>query len=219
VRLLGNGIDLRRFSPDRFSPAHRQAIRARLGFSDDTVVVGTVGRLVEEKGYPELFAAMSALDPRFRLLVVGPEDPEKADAVPAESVEAARRDGAVVLGHRTDVDELYGAMDVFVLASHREGFPRAAMEAAAMGLPIVATDIRGCRQVVDDGVNGVLVRPRDSRALASAIDRLGDSELRSKLGAAGIAIAKDRFDERRCVDIVLRTYSDVAQRKGIESGA
>ncbi len=75
-----------------------------------------------------------------------------------------------VPGHRDDIETLYSAMDVFVLASHREGFPRAAMEAAAMGLPVVATDVRGCRQVVEDGRTGSSYRcatparsPRPSR--------------------------------------------------------
>ena len=79
---------------------------------------------------------------------------------------------------------LYAGMDVHVLASHREGFPRSAMEAAAMGLPVVATNIRGCRQVVDDGVTGRLVAVRDPRALAAAIGELaGDPELRRRFGA------------------------------------
>ena len=79
-------------------------------------------------------------------------------------------------------------MDIFVLPSHREGFPRAAMEAAAMGVPIVATDIRGCRQVVDDGVTGILVPTRDVDALTDAIDRLvRDPDCRHRMGAAGRA--------------------------------
>ena len=89
-------------------------------------------------------------------------------------------------------------MDVFVLPSHREGFPRAPMEAAAMGKPVIATNIRGCRETVDDGVTGMLVPLKDAaslaRAMASAID--DGQERRRRYGAAGLALARERFDER-----------------------
>jgi len=217
ARLLGNGVDLRRFDPARFDAAHRQATRADLGIAPDVVVVGTVGRLVAEKGYPELFEAIARLDPRrYRLIVVGGEDPSKVDALTSEAVAAARDRGVLVLGHRDDVDALYAAMDLFVLASHREGYPRAAMEAAAMGLPLIATDVRGCRQVVDHGRNGLLVPVRDPNGLAEAIDRIGgDTDLRTKMGTASRAIALERFDERAVVCRVLDTYRHLAARKGL----
>ncbi len=104
-------------------------------------------------------------------------------------------------------------MDVFVLPSHREGFPRAAMEAAASGLATVATDIRGCRQVVDDGVTGILVPLRSPVALAAAIRDLGEDEARrAAMGAAAVAKARAGFDERRIVEIVLDTYRRGATR-------
>jgi ribosomal protein S18 acetylase RimI-like enzyme len=117
---------------------------------------------------------------------------------------------------RTDIEDLYSAMDLFVLPSHREGFPRAAMEAAAMGLPIVATDIRGCRQVVDDGVNGVLVPVMDPDALSSAIQKIGDDvELRRKMSEASARISRERFDENEVVRIVMESYRDGLVAKGL----
>src|SRR4029077_18865524 len=110
---------------------------------------------------------------------------------------------------------LYAGMDIFVLPSHREGFPRAAMEAAAMGVPIVATRIRGCRQVVDDGETGILVPARDVDALTGAIDRLvGDLECRQRRGAAARRKARDAFDQQRCIDITLETYRRLLQARG-----
>jgi glycosyltransferase involved in cell wall biosynthesis len=217
ARLIGNGVDLRQFDPDRFSRAERDAMRAALGAGPDQVVVGAVGRLVAEKGYPELFDAIRRLDAdRFLLVVIGADDPDKPDALPKEVVAHAGAHGVRFLGHRNDVDALYAAMDVFVLASHREGYPRAAMEAAAMGLPVVATNIRGGRQVVEPGENGLLVPPRDAPAIAVALRRLGDApSLRARMGSAGRALARARFDERQVVRAVLDTYHDVAARKGI----
>jgi glycosyltransferase involved in cell wall biosynthesis len=217
TQLLGNGIDLDRFAPDSIDPKDRQAARDELGAGPGTIVVGMVGRMVAEKGYPELFEAASRLDGRYVVAAIGPDDPAKADAVTASQREAASRAGVVFLGQRDDVERLYAAMDVFVLPSHREGFPRAAMEAAATGLPIVATDVRGCRQVVVDGETGLLVPVRDPVRLAAAIASLGDDpERRRRMGEAAARRARDEFDERRVVDIVLSTYRDVATRRGLD---
>jgi glycosyltransferase involved in cell wall biosynthesis len=120
------------------------------------------------------------------------------------------------LGTRNDVPRLYAAMDVLVLASHREGFPLTPMEAAAMGVPVVATDIRGCRQVVDDGATGLLVPVGDPVALAAAIERLvTDSAERRRFGAAARHKAQARFDHRRCIDVTLATYERLLTRAGI----
>lgn len=215
ARLLGNGIDLTRFDPARVSRGDRAALRRAIGVDDDTIVIGAVGRLVAEKGYPELFDAAATLPrDRYRLVVIGDDDPEKADALDRATIARARDHGVEFLGHRSDVDALYAAMDVFVLASHREGFPRAAMEATAMGVPVVATNIRGCRQVVDDGVTGMLVPVNDARALSDSIRSLGDdASRRAAMGDAGRGRALAEFDERRVVTTVLDTYRAVAHRK------
>jgi glycosyltransferase involved in cell wall biosynthesis len=218
ARFLGNGVDLDRFDPARFPAPDRAALRTELGVDDDEVVVGVVGRLVAETGYPELFEAMERLPDRFRLVVVGGLDPEKPDSLPAETIERARDRGVVLLGHRDDVDRLYSAMDVFVLASHREGFPRAAMEASAMALPVVATDVRGCREIVEPRITGSLVPVQDPAALATALLELGDPDDRARIGRAARARAHEHFDERRVVEVVLETYRDVARRKGVDLG-
>jgi len=217
VVLLGNGVDLERFAPDP-SGERRAQVRRALGIDDGTVVVGAVGRLVLEKGYAELLRAWQAVvsaHPNAVLLVIGPDDPDKADAVPRQLIDSACSAGVRFLGLRPDVDDLYHAMDVYVLASHREGFPRSAMEAAATGLPIVATDIRGCRQVVTDGANGRLVPVGDEQRLAGAVERLvADSELRRSWGEASLERAQREFDQQRCIDITLATYDRLLTARG-----
>ena len=216
AELLGNGVDLNRFDPSRITDARRAAVRAELGVTDDQIVIGAVGRLVREKGYPELFDAVRTLDPKtFVLVCVGGEDPEKADSLRPEVTGAARASGVRLLGHRDDVAEILAAFDVFVLASHREGYPRAAMEAAAMGLPIVATDIRGCREIVEPGVNGVLIPVNDASAIALAIGGLADPARREEYGRASRRRAVDSFDEREVVRRVLEAYASIARRKGL----
>lgn len=210
LTLLGNGIDLTRFADWADRDEVRAKVRAELGVDESTVVVGAVGRLVLEKGYVELFDAWERVrlaHPDAVLVVVGPSDDDKADAMPAEVTDRARAAGVRFLGMRDDVDELYLGMDLYVLASHREGFPRSAMEAAATGLPIVATDIRGCRQVVDDGVTGRLVPVRSAAGLATALDELiADDALRARMSGAAAQRARSEFDQQRIIDTTLDTY-------------
>ena len=207
--LLGNGVDLDRFGPQ--PDVVRKEVRLELGVADDQVVVGAVGRLVWEKGYAELFAAAGRLLARRSDLVVvvaGPPDFDKGDPLTAGDIAAAEAAGVRFLGHRHDPERLYAAFDIYVLASHREGFPRSAMEAAASGLPIVATDIRGCREVVEDGRTGLLVPVRHDRALEAAIDRLaGDPAVRNRMGEAALAKARREFDQDDVIARTLQAYA------------
>jgi glycosyltransferase involved in cell wall biosynthesis len=215
LHLLGNGVDLTRFDPD-LDAAARAQVRRELGIADEEVVVGLVGRLVAEKGYREVFSAarqLTASQPRVRFVVVGPAEFGKPDAISREELDTAERDGVTFLGMRHDMERLYPAMDLYVLASHREGLPRSAMEAAAMGLPVVATDIRGCRQVVDHGTTGELVPVRDPAALTAAIERLVADEFRRRaMGQAARAKAVTEFDDRRQVAITLDVYDRLLGR-------
>lgn len=212
LHVLGNGIDLRRFDPDEVDPEVPGKLRAEIGVAPNEVLVGAVGRLVREKGYLELFEAVRRArveHPDLRLVVVGPSEPDKADGISAAEIEHAQRDGVIFLGHRDDVDQLYTAMDAYVLASHREGFPRSAMEAAAMGLPILATDIRGCRQVVDHGVTGLLATLGDVERLADGLRVLvRDAARRDSMGRAAIAKARREFDQRNQIELTLSVYRE-----------
>jgi glycosyltransferase involved in cell wall biosynthesis len=218
LTVLGNGIDLARFDPATVTDNDVRAARAEMGACrPDDVVVGLVGRLVREKGYLDVFAAAARLRermPTVRIAVIGVEESEKGDALtPADRARAVDA-GVRFLGGRSDVVRLYAGMDVHVLASHREGFPRSPMEAAAMGKPVVATNIRGCRQAVDHGVTGLLVPVRDPGALAGAIETLArDAEHRRRFGAAAREKAQRDFDDRRCVQITLDTYERLLARR------
>lgn len=214
---LGNGTDVRHFDPAAVSGERVAALRRELGIPEGTPVVGTVGRLVAEKGYREFFRAAEAVRgavPGVVFLVVGETDPDKPDAIRRE--ELARLDRDVRLtGWRPDVRDLLALMDVFVLASWREGVPRSAIEAAAMGRAMVLTDIRGCREVGGGGA-AVFVPARDPRALArSLLVLLGDPERRRRLGEAARRRALKRFDERRVEDVLLASYQELLGRKGL----
>lgn len=223
LHLLGNGVDLSRFGPCESNDPVRQLARAELGAEPDDIVVGAVGRLVWEKGYRELFRAAELVRsrlPQAHFVVIGPSDPDKADAVGPTDIARAEAAGVRFLGLRHDVDRLYSGMDLYVLASHREGFPRSAMEAAATGVPLVVTDIRGCREVVSHGTNGFLTPLRDVEGLASAIGELvGDAELRRRMGEASRRKALAEFDHQRVIDITLGQYERLLARRATEHAA
>ena len=201
---IGNGVDPSRFGPDT---KVRRRVRKEIGAAEETVVILMVGRMVAEKGYPELFRAMRDLDTDapVELWVAGERLPSDhaagVDAVLAE-IEAdpgwARR--IRFLGYRGDVPDLMRAVDIFTLPSHREGMPRSIIEAMFSGLPVVATDIRGSREEVIDGVTGVMVPVRDAAALASALgDLADDAAARKRLGEAGRTRALAEYDEARVI--------------------
>ena len=196
--VVGNGVDLVRFQPN---PEGRRRIRAELGLSDDDLLVGTIGRRVREKGLAEYAAAAADLGDRATFVWVGPEDDTDANtAVPHE-------DSVQFLGERTDMAEVYSALDVFVLASYREGFSRASMEAAACGVAMVLTDIRGCREIGTPEEHLLLVPVNDSQALAYAVGRLlDDALLRARLGSAARDRALAHFDQKAVAQRSLSAY-------------
>jgi glycosyltransferase involved in cell wall biosynthesis len=216
IRLLGNGIHLSRFDPASVPDAQVRALRREVGLPEGAPVVGIVARVNREKGYEEFFEAAAVVAravPEVRFVVVGPAEREKFDVL--DPVELARRHGLEervrYLGLRSDMPAIYRLMDVLALPSHREGWPRAPMEAAAMGVPAVVTDIRGCRQVVVDGITGILVPVRDSAALADAlVALLRDPGRARRMGRAARAHALEAFDEGGVVQRTLQAYRDLA---------
>ena len=137
------------------------------------------------------------------------EDPDKPDAVEQSLV------GVRFLGERLDMPAVYSAIDIFVLPSHREGFPRSAMEAAACGRAMVLTDIRGSREIGRNEVEALFVPPGRVDDLTLAIDRLAsDHILRSRLGYAAHVKAQTEFDQRATARRSFDAYDQVAKRKG-----
>jgi len=203
-RVVGNGVDLGRF---RFDAEGRAKLRAEWGVQPDQILVGGVGRQVAEKGIREFGAAARALAGRARFVWVGPKDVVKRDAIDDEA-------GVEFIGSYDDMPAVYSAFDVFVLPSHREGFSRSAMEAAACGRAMVLTDIRGCREIGRDGEQLLFVPPREVAPLIAAIDRyIDDESLRVVLGGAAKERAIREFDQRRVARVSVQTYQAVASKR------
>lgn len=220
IKHLGNGIDVELFNPDNLLSREILQKRLELGLPTDAPIVGFVGRLVKEKGLLELFQAARLVRdqvPNVHFLIVGPVDTEKPDYLTPDATERfGVSDICIFTGMRKDMPELYSLMDVFVLPSHREGFPRTPMEASAMKVSCVVTDIRGCREAVEHGKNGFLVPLGDVKALGNAIiELLTDPEKARRMGEEGRRIALERFDERMVFEKIKAEYARLLQEKGL----
>jgi glycosyltransferase involved in cell wall biosynthesis len=174
-------------------------------------------RLLWEKGIAEFVDAARRLRGRaneVEFLLAGSSDPGNPSAVPMQDVAAWEREGVVkVLGHVEDMDLLMRTVDLVVLPSYREGVPRGLIEAAAMGLPIVTTDAPGCREIVEDGVNGFLVPVGDSKALSGKVEYLlANPDVCRRFGTAGREKVLAEFDEQ----IVFRQTHAVYQELGLD---
>ncbi len=203
--IAGSGVDTRQFIPD-----------GRLNSSNQNAnpIVLMAARLLWDKGVKEFVEAASLLKERgikAEFWWAGKPDDGNPMCVPEEALQRWHQEGLIRwLGHRKDMPDLLRRADIAVLPSYHEGVPRFLLEAAATGLPIVATDIEGCRVVVRDGVNGFLVPVRDSSALAQAIERLvRDPVLRQSMGKASRQIAETEFDQQKILQQYLDLYRQV----------
>jgi len=211
IKYSGDGINIARFNPEIFSSEFIENKKKELGINPSKKVVGIVARLVEEKGYLDLFEAFKAVIGKFPealLLIVGPIEPEKKDAISQDIVKGYGIENNVLfLGERADVAEIYPLMDVFILPSHREGIGLSILEASAMNKPVVATNIRGCREAVDNGKTGILAPVNSPEKLAEAIIYLLENpEVAKEMGIAGREKIQKEFDERRVFGRIEEEY-------------
>lgn len=222
IKLLGNGIDLTQFDPDAISAEDELRCRQQLGIAPDAPVVGFVGRLAaRRKGFLDFLAAardIAAQLPQVRFLIAGDADRGKPDAVePSVAADYEIADRCVFVGFRgnEELPLFYKLMNVLVLPSLFEGVPRVVMEASAMGTPSVVTDVKGNREAVEHGCNGLLVPLGDVRSLTSAILRILDEPETSKhMSSEARRIATERFDERIVFDKVKSEYAGLLQARG-----
>ena len=220
ISYIGNGIDVPRFAPQ--ATYDRSQKMQEVGLQPSDFVVGSVGRLVEEKGFRELFATaeiLSSRHPRLKFVVVGPRETDQNDALDNDYMDDLQRRGVVrFVNWCDDMTAWYAAMDLFVLPSYREGIPRACMEAAAMACPIVASDIRGCREVIVDGETGLLVAPRDVPQLVEAIERLfQDHNLAARMGERGRQHIVTNFDIKDVCRRLCEFYAELSSVKKVVS--
>lgn len=222
VLIPGSGVDIEGMDAALGCAPDRAALRASLGLGDASVVI-TVCRLTRQKGIPTLLRAAAIVNrvrPDVRFILVGPIESEGPFAISRDEIVPH---GAYVsaLGRREDVAALLRAADVFAFPTeYREGVPRALMEAALAGLPIIATDMPGCSDVITDGFSGRLVPPRNPRRLAACIlDMLADREAAAAMGRRASAHVRAGFGLNDTVKRYAALYRAVLGETGMVSVA
>jgi glycosyltransferase involved in cell wall biosynthesis len=209
ISLIRNGVDLQRY--DEQEPCCTLA--EEYGMEPGSQIVGVVARLEPEKGHPTLLEAWPAVIravPDVYLLVVG--EGSRRDALEAQARELRIAHRIVFTGRRDDMPAVTAALDVAVLPSYREAQGLSVLEAMALSRPVVASNVGGIPEMIQDGVTGLLVPPHDSEALAAAIIRLLlDHPYADMLGRAGHDLVHDRFCIELMVDAIAAIYDEGAR--------
>jgi glycosyltransferase involved in cell wall biosynthesis len=205
---FGLGCDLDQYAPA--PAAEREAARVKLGFGSDEVVFVFVGRFVDFKGFAiatGAFLKLAALNPNVRLMLVGARDGLHPTGLTSAQEDALRNSPQIRdLGFRTDVPACLAAADVMIFPSRREGMSVCLMEALASGLPVITSDARGCRDVVRDGLDGLVIRePNEERFFAAMQRAAADPALRRAWSEAAVA-GRERFDRQRFIDVQTKIY-------------
>ncbi len=208
--ISGSGVDTDHLATKAAANGAAERVRHDLGLGNRLVCM-MVARLVREKGVLEFLKAAKIVRervPEAAFILVGPSDIRGPNAVSIEEVRRYEHD-VIYLGPRDDVVELLSVADVFVLPTrYREGVPRALLEAGAIGVPSVTTDMPGCRDVVLDGWNGFIFKPGDDQALAGAlITLLEQPSLRREMGSRAVQRVREHFDISGVINAYAKLYS------------
>jgi len=215
VVIPGSGIDVERFERAGATGSSPAELRKALGLGASEVVM-TVTRMTRQKGIPTLLDAAALVHqhrPGVRFLLVGPRESEGPFAVTQAEIDR-HAPYVLAVGPRSDVPALLGLADVFAFPTeYLEGVPRALLEAAVAGRPIVTTRMPGCTDVIRDGQNGFLVPPRDARLLAERIlDLLRDRVTAAAMGARAAQLVRKEFNLEITVARYAAVYEDLVRR-------
>jgi glycosyltransferase involved in cell wall biosynthesis len=205
--LPGSGVDL-----DRFHPSLQERHSGPFRFL-------YAGRMLADKGLTELIAAVRAINAngvQCSLWLSGFADVENISSISHQQLKKwVEQPGIDWLGPSDSMEKIYGTVDCVVLPSYREGMPRSLLEAGAMGLPVVATDVPGCRNIVEDGVNGLLCEAKNSESLRQSMQKIlkMTTAERADMGENGRALISQKFSEHLVVEATMRAVASAAKSK------
>ena len=205
-----NGIDTDYFDPARYSGKENLKTRRSLGIAENDFIFIFVGRLVRDKGINELVEAFEKINGEFSkttLLLVGPFEAE-LDPLEPETIEKMTSHPKIIeVGYQADVRPFLAIADVLAFPSYREGFPNVVMQAGAMELPSIVTDINGCNEIIWDGVNGTIIPVRDTSALYEAMTKMTvDEEFRKLTGGNSRRLIKENYERQEVWKAILAEY-------------
>ena len=218
--VIYNGVDLSQFDG-------RRTRREKLGFGHDQFVIAQVGRLVPDKGMHIFVRAMASLTVHHSnvyALIVGDTSVDGDDFYVAETKQLISQlqltDRFVFTGYVSDIHNVYSAIDLLVQPSTHEGFGRTVLEAMAMRVPVISTNVGGPREIIEDGVSGLLIPPNDSDALAEAIDHvIKDRSLAIRLAHNGRSRAQEHFSLDRQVAQIQTLYDEIVTQESLSGNS
>lgn len=214
-----NGIDTSFFSPEQVSEDQKTLLKQQLKIKDTDFVFVFVGRLVGDKGINELIKAFSALNKqenqqRSKLLLVGPLEQELDPLYPETLNEIENNPDIVSVGFQKDVRPYFAISDALVFPSYREGFPNVVMQAGAMELPSIVSDINGCNEIIVKNENGVIVPVKDSESLREEMEKMIlDKDYYQKLKKNARPMIEDRFEQSVIWNAILSEYRKLIKER------
>lgn len=212
---LGNGVDIKnKFNPNKYSDKQIIELKKSLGIRERDFVICFIGRFVKEKGIIELVAAFQRLQKEknyVKLLLIGDlNESEREQGISKFIDDWKKNENIIFTGVRSDIPELLLASDIFVLPSYREGLPRSIVEAMAMKRPVIATNIRGCREQVIDYQTGFLVEKKEIDALFKRIlELLRNKDLRISFGDKARKVAELDYNEEKVLDKQIELFDSL----------
>ena len=219
---ISNGIYTSHFNPDKYTQKQNQALREQLGIQEQDFVFIFVGRLVGDKGINELVRAFTAINEQSlvtsyslpvtnsKLLLVGPFENELDPLHKETLVTIDQNPNIIAVGFQEDVRPYYAISNALAFPSYREGFPNVVMQAGAMGLPSIVSDINGCNEIIEEGINGLFIPPKDSMALQNAmISLLEDKNVYKNLKNNARQMITSRYEQKLVWEALLSEYQDL----------
>lgn len=219
IKVIGegssNGIDTQYFNPENYSEEFRNSFRTKLNIPQNNFVFIFIGRLVSEKGINELVAAFSELcenNSAVSLLLVGQFE-EELDPLSMETLELIKtHSGIISVGYQQDVRPYFSISDILTFPSYREGFPNVVMQAGAMGIPSIVSDINGCNEIIIEEVNGLIIPAKNKEALKSSMSRfLEDTNLSVKLGKTARSEITSKYERKIFWQVLLNEYKSLEE--------
>jgi glycosyltransferase involved in cell wall biosynthesis len=205
-----NGIDTSYFDTTHFSEDQKSSLKQDLGIKSSDFVFIFVGRIVSDKGINELISAFSEIQEYktdLKLLLVGPYEQE-LDPLKEETLNQINTNKSIFsVGYQDEVRPYFAISDCLVFPSYREGFPNVVMQAGAMGLPCIVSDINGCNEIIEDAKNGYIIPVRDKEAVKETLIRILDNkEEYSKMQQNAREMIVSRFDQKTMWESILQEY-------------